>query len=226
MTVIYKYMTGEFARQLIDHGRIRINTLHNFQRIEEYGSEIGDQDEGVLYTEMAGHTIDPAEPATLNPSIAQLLDSGSVVFADPQTITGDLVERTANCHIYSASGVREAKLMKRLGEEYNTCVEITDVTQFSQILTASMREQGLQVEDPVCSSVVYAGRRAHHTSQIAVHPALLKDPAYEYQREFRILWPTAEVVTDHIDLQIASLPLLVRLVALDDINEPTGDASS
>ena len=49
---LYRFMTRVHARSLVREGKIRLGTLHDFRRIEEYGDERGDAGEGtvVLHT--------------------------------------------------------------------------------------------------------------------------------------------------------------------------------
>lgn len=43
---LYKYTEKRWALGMIEKGEFLIGTLHNFQNIERFGSEIGDEGEG------------------------------------------------------------------------------------------------------------------------------------------------------------------------------------
>ena len=40
----FKYMEARFAKELIDHGRLRINSLNYYKDIEAHGNAIGDKE--------------------------------------------------------------------------------------------------------------------------------------------------------------------------------------
>lgn len=211
-TVVYKYMDGRFATRLVEDGCVRINTLHYFHDVEHHGSQVGDSEEGVLYTEIGGRTIDQSDPSTHNPSIARLFESGRVTFADPQRILGDLVERTADCYVFCASNGTDGNAMRSMG--YDTCLEIGDIGAFASIVTDFFRSAGLDVDDPIMGRVVYRSRRATHDTQTSIDPVFIKPDDYGAQDEFRVFWPARDSSITHVDVQDPRLAELVRVVSV------------
>ena len=63
---LYKYTERDFALTMVEIGQRRIGTLSDYRRIEEYGTKIGDADEGRKTTYSDDEIIDWNKPETVS----------------------------------------------------------------------------------------------------------------------------------------------------------------
>ena len=66
----FKSMRRQHAEQFFVDGKLRVGTLYDFRRVEDYGDETGDAGEGTkqLYSDQR-HITESAIPAFLQPKI-------------------------------------------------------------------------------------------------------------------------------------------------------------
>ncbi|MGZ8191279.1 MAG: hypothetical protein ACXWTS_08625 [Methylococcaceae bacterium] len=117
-------------------------------------------------------------------------------------------EESPNYYIYSLSEVFSPTLMKAFG--YDACVRIDDTNGFFSVLNKSFRHHFNSGELHRC---VYMSREVPHTEQHDIHPALIKDPNYAKQKEFRFIWESKATNIRPVVLKCRKLSRWCSLVA-------------
>ena len=75
------------------------------------------------------------------------------------------------------------------GDDYDDCIVILDSVRFFAAISENIRSEA---EFAGCYSCKYMSRK--YTNSI--HPALLKDPQYSYQKEVRALWESHRLLIE------------------------------
>ncbi len=68
---------------------------------------------------------------------------------------------------------------------YDACVRIDDPLSFIRSITRSIVDLAVFNGLAEC---VYIDRNMPHDRQVNIHPALIKDPSYRAQTEYRAIW--------------------------------------
>ena len=182
---IYKYLPIDFANRLVHLGNLKIGTLFDYKNIEEFGSEIGDQDEGISIE--FSHDKEAKTGDKLNP-----LESAAIKAGPGMIVMGNYIERrhlSPNLYLFCASLSYDISILKKLnkdypGDKYDACVRITNLKSFIEEVSTALSDKGLFIG---CSKCAYIDRKFHYTEN-RPHPATIKDPRYSYQKEVRLIW--------------------------------------
>jgi hypothetical protein len=185
---------------MIDNGRFRVGTLHDFRRSEAYGPELGDAAEGTKQvTDVANG---PWQSVITRPNLAERFISA------PENANGTLV----NCYfqinydvpdvfIYCMTTVRNDEDMHRLG--HDVCIEITDPRSFLKALGSALY-QVTRWKASCVAPCQYEDRRRDVRADRHGHPAFIKPATYAYQQEMRAVWepyerPIAPVIVESLE---------------------------
>jgi hypothetical protein len=87
-------------------------------------------------------------------------------------------------YVFSFSLVASGELMHRMG--YDACFEISDVDEF---LRQMPPPDGARLAG--WAAVNYQPREMHFEAAKRTNPALIKEPVFSYQQEFRAIWEPA-----------------------------------
>ena len=186
---LYKYLPLTCAELLSNSGCIKIGTLHSYRNTEEFGSEIGDINEGEV--SKYSHDKDAKRGDELNPLEKQVIKVGHGMVVENNYVETFL--QSPNCYIFCASLSYEKAILEKLNrdypeDKYDACVEIKNIKNFVNEITSAFSGQVKFVGYFNCA---YIGRK-HHYAKTIPHPAIIKDPRYSYQKEVRFIWEPKE----------------------------------
>lgn len=182
MAVLYKYLRKEHAKMLLEKGKLRIGTLYEFRDIEKHGTEIGDSSEGQksTYMEIENETWTKKNQPQYSQDFFNLGEKGSL------TIEGITLEKpinSPNYYIYSTTEAFDENALIDFG--YDTCIVIENPEKFFAAISKTLRHKGDFEGIFRCQ---YHPRRLPHDKDHGIHPAIIKSPEYEKQKEVRTLW--------------------------------------
>lgn len=182
MAVLYKYLHKKHAKMLLERGKLRIGTLYEFRDIEKHGVEIGDATEGQksIFMEINKETWNPKNQPEFSKNFFNLGNNGSL------TIQGITLEKPINSpdyYIYSTTEVFDENILSDFG--YDICVIIENPEKFFAAITRTLRHKGVFEGVFRCQ---YHSKRLSHDRDHGIHPAIIKSPEYEKQKEVRTLW--------------------------------------
>ncbi len=112
-------------------------------------------------------------------------DMEGVVF---RNCTFNFTEKSPNCYVYCVTEKFDEKAMVAFG--YDACVRIDNPDMFFRELTRCI-EKKHRIVHTLVNSCVYTNRRQQYSQQDSFHPALIKPPRLEYQKEVRAIWTPA-----------------------------------
>jgi hypothetical protein len=215
MRPLYKYI---HARDLVhvQRGSFRIGTLAEYRRTESYGNEIGDKHEGMISTRMAPGV---ERNVTLGDGSLESNLLASVIARGPKSIINITLGADVRFHIenwsndvyvFSTSSKFDPSTMDRLG--YDACVEIHQPERFFIALDRSMQRRGSVTYDEL-HEITYRDKNADYLKPHTVHPALIKDPRFEYQAEFRALWTPVDQPIEPIIIEATRAARYLEVIA-------------
>ncbi len=182
--VLFKYTQARFAKQLVTAGDLLVGTLEGYRSHEASKSDVGDADEG---TQSRRKTIEYWD-AGPDPSTQPEFDREFLRVDEPyfkiEGISLLKEARSPDCFIYAVSGACSLQVMERMDASYDACVAITDPHVFFSAIAETMAPD---VTAHACAHCKYVPRHQSHRAAIADHPAVIKDPRFEYQDEYRLL---------------------------------------
>ncbi|MEZ8470771.1 hypothetical protein AB6D20_007280 [Vibrio splendidus] len=187
MPLLYKYMKKEHAKLLLEQGSLRIGTLYEFRDEEKHGKEVGDNKEGTksAYMEVDNEQWSPSNQPEFSKSFFNLGTNGSI------NISGVTLERPQNSpdfYIYCTTYEFDESAMRDFG--YDTCIEIEQPEKFFKCISKSLKHKANYQGSHRCK---YQPRRLPHNLDSGVHPSLVKEVEYAYQKEVRSIWvPTKQ----------------------------------
>ena len=189
LQTVYKYLPLTYAELLSNSGCIRIGTLRSYRNTEEFGSEIGDINEGVV--SKYSHDKEAKRGDELNPLEKQAINVGPGMVVENNYIEMRL--QSPNYYIFCASLSYEKSILEKFNrdypeDKYDACVEIKNLKNFGNEITSAFSNQ---VKFVGCLKCAYIGRK-HHYAKTIPHPAIIKDPRYSYQKEVRFIWEPKE----------------------------------
>lgn len=172
-------------------GSLKIGTLYEYRRIEHYGNVVGDIDEGLHKTELVlpgGGEVDLAtstpeaeffrqhvlRPDQRDAKVKIILEDGARLIAH---------SNSPDRYIYCMTSEYDEKVMRQFG--CDACLEITRPQEFFETISRKMRHKG---KFEGAGAIQYMNKQTHYLRPHRVHPAIMKDTAYEYQKEWRALW--------------------------------------
>lgn len=182
MAVLYKYLRKDHAKMLLERGKLRIGTLYEFRDIEKHGTAIGDNEEGKksTYMEIEKETLTPKNQHEYTKDFFNLGTDASLTI---QGITLEKPINSPNYYIYSTSEVFDKNALNNFG--YDTCIVIENPEQFFAVISKTFRHKGELEGIFRCQ---YHPRRLSFDQDHGIHPAIIKSPEYENQKEVRTLW--------------------------------------
>ena len=175
-------------------GRIRVGTLHDFRR-SEHKEGLADSQEGKKA--VAHHIEDLRIPYANAPKIGETRDSralkqfGSLQIENMDValsnVTFSQTFDQPDCFVLCSSENCSRETMEEF-EGADSCVEIVDVAEFYNLLTAALNDF-ISVIFRGVHKVIYQDRQETWNGRDWGHnPALKKDPKYKRQQELRAIW--------------------------------------
>ncbi|MEG5938846.1 hypothetical protein UXO69_05125 [Enterobacter hormaechei] len=181
---LYKYMKSEYAETFLKNGTLRIGTLMDFKKNENFNEAIGDKNEGSHFPQIdfQGKTY----TANLNNSQKSFL-KGALELPSGSFMSGFSVVReitSKDFYVYCLTIEPSRKAMDVF--ECDTCIEISNPLNFLSLLTKKVSEKsrGLSWHGPVS----YLDKHYQYDNDPGYHPATTKDIKYSYQKEYRFIW--------------------------------------
>lgn len=229
LTKAYKYFDSKLEDIILGEGRFRVGTLYDYRRNEEYGSEIGDKNEGSLNAHSSVLSWTSGNPSLANEHAGMFVrqpgtvsfgagDSisfgpgGSISFSSDGRVRMQNVGLQSRLHIadlyvLSLSAEPKRELMVKMG--YDACFEISDVEAFLALLPAPPNSQLMG-----CSFVSYQSRNMHYQAARTVNPAFIKEPQFAYQKEIRAVWAPSQARIEAAIMQSKAAAQLCRRIEL------------
>jgi hypothetical protein len=187
MPVLYKYMKKKHAKLLLEQGSLRVGTLYEFRNEEKHGQEIGDNKEGTksAYMQVENETWSTSNQPEFSKSFFNLGSGGSL------NISGITLEKPQNSpdfYIYCTTYEFDESAMRDFG--YDVCIEIEQPEKFFKCISKYLKHKAKYQGSYKCK---YQPRRLPHNHDSGVHPSLVKEAEYSYQKEIRSIWmPTKQ----------------------------------
>ncbi|MHB9030477.1 MAG: hypothetical protein ACYC9O_17055 [Candidatus Latescibacterota bacterium] len=187
MKSLYKYLPSEAARSFVA-GNIRIGTLHSFRKAEMLGAGVGDRMEGKRTDCSKDINTKSGDRMNAVERRAMRIPSGMILRNNYVEVTIDCKDCYILCFSQDLDPAIAVKMGEMGSEVYDSCIEIYDVAGLLIKISEEMAEFSQFIGLFPCT---YGSRRRKH-DEPEIHPALLKDPIYDYQLEMRAIWtPTA-----------------------------------
>ena len=192
---MFRYSANQFNTLLLQLGCVRIGTLHDFRK-SEHKRGIADPQEGkkrVTHHIKNLQISDASDPSIRKSKDARSLDEFRVMKLSNQkniTFNDVLVSREfdhPDCFVFCTSKFRSKKTMREF-EGADTCVQITNINAFYNLLTKT-----INTITPVAfrgvHEVIYTEREEFWNGKDwGRHPALTKETEFEKQGEIRAIW--------------------------------------
>nr|WKN37504.1 hypothetical protein K4G66_02120 [Tunicatimonas sp. TK19036] len=197
-----KYATG-----MLQHGILKIGTLHDFRKVEDYNYTIGDIYEGrSQFIDHIDHTEGRKikKPPLVNSSkktIVTIKNSFNAYDVDSQDF-----------YIFCVTIGHSTKGMQKTG--YNASVRINNPMEFMRIITQELIGQGLITGECWIDACMY-GERHRSLKEVQNIPVFfLKSTDFEYQKEVRMVWAPTESSIGH---KIIECPAIAKLLSLQEL---------
>lgn len=214
----YKYLPQEIAELMVKKGSVKIGTLFDYKNEDELGTDIGDKNEGVL-TEWSNDKETKRTQSDLNriEKLAFRIKEG----LEGVQIKDCLVQATQQSpdfFIYSVSDVFNVHIMRKLCRDYHTtydaCVRIIDPNAFINAVSKLFKDKGHYET----SAYIQYMDRTRHYKDLTPHPALIKEPKFEYQKEIRSIW--SPVITTAIPeiIEAEEIKQYCQIIYIDKCN--------
>ena len=202
---VYKYLPEQHAKSLIREGKIRIGTLYDFRKTEEYGGEIGDENEGINIEYSDDQEIKRGDE--LNP-----LESSAIHAGPGMLVFNNYIEKkhvSENLYLYCVSLIYDIDVLNGLNRDfpdghYDACVKIENPKDFMEDISQALKSKANFIGCVPCSY----RQRSFHYSEETQHPATLKDPKYSYQKEIRFMW-----ASNNNDVEIEPVHLTIKSIS-------------
>ena len=188
---LFKYLPKRFLDAFLARGSLRIGTLYEYRKVEQYGTVIGDADEGRHKTELSlagGGVVDLATSTpeaeffrqhVLRPD--QQHHRTKIVLADGARLVSHT--NSQDLYIFCVSAEYRPDVMREFG--CDSCLEILHPQEFFQAVSRRIRHKGTFEG---LAAVTYASKHTHYLRPHRVHPALMKEERYANQHEWRAIW--------------------------------------
>lgn len=217
----YKYMEARFANELVEFGRLRINSLNYYKDIEEHGNAVGDKEENTLNAVSAikgtktGDQLNELESMVFQP--APGVDPASFSISNLSIVVPVQGKPSYGCCL---SDTLSRELVDEMNKEnelagnppYDACVKIRDHVAFVKIISDHLKRESLEYYGH--GHCFYKSRNIpweqwHRSSDQC--PAFIKDPKHSWQKEVRVLFETES----HEDFE----PIDCEIIGLRDLCE-------
>ena len=187
----YKYLDRKYIESFWEMGVIRVGTLSDFRRTEEFGAEIGDKEEGI-------------STASSAPLAASVEYGGRVEFGGGQSERIEIrsISISPDSFIYCVTDINSIECRDRLG--YDAGFEIVNVVEFGNTIERKLREQHPYISSLAIGACNYRNCDERWSDAIDVPPMLNKASRFSYQREHRLIWcaPTMTVKLSPIIIEV------------------------
>ena len=183
MTVYYKYLKKEHAHSMLEYGRLRIGTLYEYRDMEKHGSVIGDDAEGKksAFMEVGTETWSNDTQPNFTRDFFKAIDGGSFTISG---ITLEKPKESPDFYLYCCTTEYSKDVMEEFG--YDACVIIRNPERFFRALSKSLRHKVSSFQGVY--ECQYRERRVSHERETDAHPAIIKAPKYQNQKEIRAFW--------------------------------------
>lgn len=202
----FKYMPRRYLEAFFRRGSIKIGSLYEYRKTEHYGNVVGDKNEGLHMTELSfegDREIDLAEDCPeanffkkniLRPdqqgikNVSIKIESGTRLIA---------LSHSSDRYIYCMSSEYNPQVMKQFG--CDACMEIINPEAFFSALSRRIRHQG---NFDGCFDVQYMSKLTHYTMPHKLHPAIMKEVEFAYQKELRAIWAPHKPLSQPIFINV------------------------
>lgn len=213
---LYKFTEKEWMRALFEKGSIRLGTVFDFKKVEQYGLAVGDPHDGTLPIQQIVRSAD---------GMAELENPWSQQFIKLSECTNGTIDAkftqyrsTPNAWLFSTSARYSDDLFVRWNQEkrYDACYEIVDQVGFARAINEAILAKVGSSCFPkgskwfIHADVQYFDLPLSHTDpRNNQDPAFVKDKrSYGWQDESRMLWrpehdPTRVMETLFINIRKA-----------------------
>lgn len=188
---LYKFLPKRYLEAFLNRGCLKIGTLYEYRKIEDYGNVIGDKNEGLHKTELflpGGGEIDLASnsleaeyfrkhvlrPDQQDAKVKIVLEDGARLIAH---------SNSQDLYIYCMSSEYNPSVMKEFG--CDACLEIFRPNEFFEAISRKIRHKA---EFNELGPIKYMDKTTHYSQPHTIHPAAMKDVEYDYQNEWRAIW--------------------------------------
>lgn len=211
-TRLYKYQDEEFARMLVDEGKLRIGTLDYYRQWEDVRR--GDQGEGTLHFDAGGGVNVGGGMDPLTRKAVQVFSGLHESHLDRVAVLDSRIharEVHQNCWVYCTAH----ELSRDASGERSACVEIMKPGEFFRVVGSALAAHLDQELEAHAFGVAYRERVARGDEFGRLSSAFVKPPRFAFEAEVRGIWlsdpPPGQ---QYVDLVVPQLPPLVRLVAI------------
>lgn len=182
--MLYKYIKSEHAEMFFHNGTLRIGTLLDFKRNEDFNKAIGDSNEGSHFPFM--DTDQTLYPDEMTESQSKFLE-GFINMGPGSSMTGLKLVREISSEDYYIFCMTTEPSRKAM-EEFNCdkCIEIENPDLFINALTRKIRKTAGDMAWH--GEITYMDKEYSYLTETTLHPAQTKDIEYSYQKEYRAIW--------------------------------------
>lgn len=198
---LYKFLPRKYVRAFKKTGSLRVGTLHDFRR-SEHGSEIGDAEEGSIRLRSRDEQV-VYDSENLTPDLEWQRPYIEEKFGDigiKIVASGGMHQHVSvnDCYVFCTGTVFDWSTIDE--PSYNACIRIDNPVSFCDAIVREIRgiEPGFHY-----GTVAYHQKSTYGHSYPGYHPALVKDPAYAHQKEFRYMFQPSEPT-------IAIMPIFIE----------------
>lgn len=204
---LYKYMPQKYLDNFFKRGSLKVGTLYEYRKVEQYGEAIGDGAEGILVTKFshqAGISVDlgsnSPEALYLRKTFGFVGPPGAIIEFSPAGGINHRVE-SENAYIFCTTSEYNADVMREFG---GACIEIVRPDEFFKAISHTIRHKGTFQH---CGPIEYKERETRWDKPHSTHACMVKDSRYAYQKEVRTIWAPAK---DAITPLFVNVPAAVR----------------
>lgn len=181
---LYKYMKSEHAEMFFRNGTLRIGTLFDFKKNENFNEAVGDKHEGSHYPYM--DVVEPIYSGNMN-SLQKSFLKGAISLAPGASISNLKIVRevtSSDFFVFCMTTEPSRDAMEEF--ECDICIEIADPTSFIKALTRKVKSKTGDLAWH--GHVTYMRKDYPYMKETGLHPACTKDERYMYQKEYRAIW--------------------------------------
>ncbi len=191
---LFKYIKKEHLDAFFSKGSLKIGSLYEYRKVEQYGDVVGDIKEGInetVFERPETYEIDLSDQSPESnffrerfdikgPGIKILMPAGSKIISR---------DHSPDFYIYCVTTEFSIDAMNAFG--CDSCIEIINPELFLHSISKKIRHKA-SFEGG--APVTYCNKVTNYSSPPPAHPALMKSIEYSYQKEFRWLWrPNKEI---------------------------------
>ncbi len=210
---LYRFMNRTDARSLVRQGQIRIGTLHDFRRTEEYGDERGDAGEGTA-------TIYTSEDFELGDNSPEDRFVRGTFFTDrsKRAVIQNIrfqVPVDANVYVCCFCDKLDPNVMDDFGP---VAIKVIQPAKFVEEIARALWQKKLLGPQMALAPCKYGSRERDVRTKL-LHPAFLKPSRYAYQREVRAIFTPMSQELEPVIIESNALRRLCRFVSGRELKE-------